>query len=109
AHEGATHYENLDLTVSGGGASTNLCRKPILSFSEFDTANPLQPKVRLYWSAQPGLTVWPEWSANLAAWTAMTNTSGGPLSVTTPPGSIQWLEAARPNGLGQMFFRLRVD
>jgi arylsulfatase A-like enzyme len=110
AHEGNVHYDDLNLTVTGGGAVTNICRKPILSFSELNVTDPSKPLARLYWSAQPGLTVIPEWSPNLTAWTAITNSTGGPLSVTTPHGTIQWLEVQAPApSYQQAFFRLRVQ
>ena len=38
----------------------------------------------------------PEVSTNLAAWSPVTNGAGGPLSITTPHGSFQWLEVTAP-------------
>ena len=108
AHEGNIHYDNLDLTVTSSGGPTNYCRRPVLSFCELNASNLAQPKARLFWSAQPGLTVAPEWSPNLTGWLALTNGSGGPLSVTTPHGSMQWLEVTSPVPLNQpAYFRLR--
>jgi hypothetical protein len=109
AHEGNVHYDNLDLTVTSGGTITNLCRKPILNLCELTTTNAALPRARLFWTAQPGLTVFPEWSPNMINWISVTNASGGPLSVTTPHGTVQWLDTLCPNGPSQTFFRLRVN
>lgn len=110
AHEGDVHYDNLDLTVTASGGSALTCRKPVLSLSDVNLSNPLAPKVRLFWSVQPGLTVWPEWSANLATWLPITNGPGNPLSVTTEHGSFQWLEVTAPPGTNpSSFFRLRRE
>ena len=57
AHEGPVYYDNLQLTVTGGGAGRPVCRKPILSLSELVPQPPQGAKARLYWTAQPGLTV----------------------------------------------------
>jgi hypothetical protein len=104
------YYDNLQLTVTDSGAGSNTCRKPILSLSEVVPQPSGGTKARLYWTAQPGLTVWPELSSNLAGWLPVTNGAGGPLSVTTPHGSIQWLEVTVPPSADpRSFFRLRKD
>jgi arylsulfatase A-like enzyme len=109
AHEGEVHYDNLQLTVTDSAGGTEICRKPILSLSGLDQSGPLT-KARLYWSTQPGLTVRPEWSSNLNAWIPLTNGTGNPLSVTTPHGSIQWLEVTSPPVTNlSSFFRLRKE
>lgn len=94
AHEGNVSYDNLQLTVTGGGATNAVCRKPILSLAE--ARGNIAPQVRLFWTARPGLTVQPQVSTNLSQWLPMTNSVGNPLSVTTPHGSIQWLEIQAP-------------
>jgi hypothetical protein len=106
AHEGTVHYDNLQLTVTSGVGNA-ICRKPILSLSDVTNSSPA--KARLYWTVQPGTTVYPEWSSNLNAWQSLTNGSGQPLSITTPHGSIQWLETATPTGSQTSFFRLRKE
>jgi hypothetical protein len=108
AHEGPVYYDNLQLTVTGGGSGGSTCRQPILALSELVQQPPQGAKARLYWTAQPGLAVSPEFSTNLTAWSALTNGGGGALSVTTPHGTIQWLEVTTPPaGSPKSFFRLR--
>jgi arylsulfatase A-like enzyme len=108
AHEGPVYYDNLQLTVTGGGSGGSTCRQPILALSELVQQPPQGAKARLYWTAQPGLTVSPEFSTNLTVWSALTNGGGGALSVTTPHGTIQWLEVTTPPAESpKSFFRLR--
>ncbi len=108
AHEGPVYYDNLQLSVTGGNGGEPSCRKPVLSLSELIVQPPGGSQARLYWTAQPGLTVYPEFSSDLAAWSPVTNGAGGPLSVTTPHGSMQWLEVTAPAAGDQnSFFRLR--
>jgi len=110
AHEGPVHYDNLQLTVTGGDGGGAICRRPILSLAEVVLPPAGGTKARLYWTAQPGLTVRPEVSANLAAWLPVTNAVGAPLSITTPHGSMQWLEVTAPAAGDQSsFFRLRRE
>ncbi len=78
-----------------------------MSISEVVQQPPEQAKTRLYWTAQPGLTVYPEFSSDLTAWSPVTNALGAPLSVTTPHGSIQWLEVTIPAADSNAFLRLR--
>ena len=89
AHQGTVHYDNVQVVVSAGGTS-GVCRKPVLSFSDL-TQKPQSADLRMYWVAQPALTVTPEISHNLSSWVSMTNSNGSPLTITTPHGSIQWL------------------
>ncbi len=112
AHEGQVHYDNLQLTVTGGSAGGTFCRRPILSLSEYlpPGDNDAGAGIRLYWTAQPGLTVQPELSADLAEWLPMTNTSGSSIHVTTPQGTIQWLEVKSPAALNLGgYFRLKRE
>lgn len=111
AHEGPVHYDNLQVTVLTNGVET-LCRKPILALSEYlaPAASNVGPRIRLHWTAQPGLVVQPEWSANLMGWLSVTNGAGLPVSVATPQGTIQWLEVSAPAALNRGgFFRLRRE
>ncbi len=110
AHEGPVHYDNLILTATNNPSSSTICRKPILSLAEFraPTLPGNAPDLRIHWTAQPGLTVYPEWSANLATWSPMTNQLGHPVAITTTYGTIQWLELAPPAGFDAgAFLRLR--
>jgi hypothetical protein len=110
AHEGAVYYDNLQLSVTGGSGGGSVCRQPILSLSELVPQPAGGASARLYWTAQPRLTVYPEFSGNLAAWSPITNGVGGPLSIITPHGSIQWLEVTTPStGSPGLFFRLRKE
>lgn len=108
AHEGPVYYDNLQLVVTDAGNSTTFCHLPVLGLSDL-TSDLAGLGVRLYWTAQPGLTVYPEWTSDLAsAWRPVTNGTGAPLSVTTPHGSIQWLRMSSPSAVDQpSFFRLR--
>lgn len=107
AHEGNVHYDNLDLTVTGGGGSSVMCRQPVLSLSELNLTDAPGAALRLFWSAQPGLTVQPQWSGDLTNWRAFTN-AGLPLELTTPHGSIQWLQVTSPSASGpNSYFRLQ--
>ncbi len=106
AHEGPVQYENLQLTVTNSG-SIAMCRRHELNVSDVRDLQ-TNPKIRLYWTSQPGVTVFPEVSTNLSHWTAMTNALGNPLSVITDHGTIQWLEVAAPLTTNQgSFIRLR--
>ena len=108
AHEGPVYYDNLQIIVTANTNSTEVCRKPILSLAESgQTTN--QSTMRVFWSAQPGLTVRPEVSHNTTQWTGVTNNSGTPISVTTPHGSIQWLDMSVPASNRTSFIRLRRD
>jgi hypothetical protein len=112
AHEGPVHYDNLQITVTGSGGTEISCRKPVLALAEyFPPAAPTNgPRLRLHWTAQPGLTAFPEWSENLAAWLPATNATGQPFSRTTTYGTIQWLEFNAPTSLSAGgFFRLRRE
>jgi len=110
AHEGPVWYDNLQLTVTEGSSGSLTCRKPVLSLSELVLQPPGGSKARLYWTAQPGLAVYPEYSSDLAAWSPVTNGAGGPLRVATPHGSMQWLEVTTPAASDQTsFFRLRRE
>ena len=110
AHEGPVSYDNLLLTVTGGNGGGSVCRKPILNLSELLLQPPGGTKARLYWTAQPGLTVSPEYSSNLNGWSPVTNGANSPLSVTTPHGTMQWLEVTAPAaGEQSSFFRLRRE
>src|SRR5262249_16237343 len=110
AHEGQTHYDNLNLTVTGSAGSGGTCRKPGLSLSDLNQANPLAPSTRLFWSVQPGTTLFPEWSLNLTNWLAVSNGTSSPLEITTPHGSVQWLNVTSPPITGKStFFRLRKE
>jgi len=106
-HEGAVHYDNLQLTVTANGNGSTVCRRPILALSDWNLSSSQPGKVRLYWTAQPGLTVFPEWSGNLFGWQPITNAVGNPLSIATPHGSFQWLEVSVPPSNQSSFFRLR--
>lgn len=110
AHEGPVHYDGLQLSVTGGGGETTVCRKPILNLSDMSAPTSLTNKARLYWTVQPGVTVQPEWSATLKNWSPITNGLGQPLQVTTPHGSFQWLEISVPATTNSnSFFRLRKE
>lgn len=112
AHEGPVHYDNLQLDVTEDSGSGKVCLKPLLALSEYvPSAIPAAgPRIRLHWTAQPGLTVRPEMSVNLAGWLPVTNASGLPLSVTTRQGTIQWLEVNAPSPLNAGgFFRLKRE
>jgi len=94
--------------VTGGGGSSSICRRNELSLSDVNAAVTNVPQIRIYWTTQPGLTVFPEVSTDLSIWSAMTNSSGNALSITTPHGSIQWLKVASPATTNQgAFIRLR--
>lgn len=110
AHEGPVHYDNFQLTVTDSPPEV-MCRRPILNISEFDAGIAgAGARLRLHWTAQPGLTVVPEWSTDMAAWTAATNSSGLPLTVTTIHGTIQWLNLTMPwTSLNNAFVRLRRE
>lgn len=112
AHEGPVHYDNLQITVTNGGGTETLCRKPVVALSEyFPPATPaVGPRLRLYWTAQPGLTALPEWSQDLTSWLPATNASGQSLRLTTTWGTMQWLEFNAPAALSTGgFFRLRRE
>jgi len=110
AHDGPVYYDNLQVTVTEGSSGSLTCRKPVLSLSELVLQPPGASKARLYWTAQPGLAVYPEYSADLAAWLPVTNGAGGPLRVATPHGSMQWLEVTAPAASDHTsFFRLRKE
>lgn len=107
AHDGTVYYDGLSLKVTGGESSAT-CRKPILSLSDVRESQGTQ--LRLFWTAQPGLTVRPEISTNLSQWVPMTNATGNPIVVTTPHGSIQWLEVPAPVGATKgSFIRLNTQ
>jgi hypothetical protein len=106
-HEGAVHYDNLQLAVTVSGSGSSVCRRPILALSDLNLSSSQSGKVRLYWTVQPGLTVFPEWSGNLTGWLPITNGTGNPLQITTPQGSFQWLEVSVPPNNQSSFFRLR--
>ena len=109
AHEGQAHYDNLQLTVTGGSSGA-ICRKPILSLSDLNQSNPSAPTARLFWSAQTGTAVFPEWSTNLANWLAVSNGTSSPLEIITPHGSMQWLNVTSPpTAAKSSFFRLRKE
>lgn len=109
AHEGQTHYDNLQLTVTADNGGSTVCRKPILSLAELD-AHQSPSKARLFWTVQPGVSVQPEWSSDLNAWLALSNGLTGPLRITTPHGSLQWLEVTSPPAITpNTFFRLRLE
>ncbi len=109
AHEGQTHYDNLQLTVTADNGGSTVCRKPILSLAELD-AHQSPSKARLFWTVQPGVSVQPEWSSDLNAWLALSNGLSGPLRITTPHGSLQWLEVTSPPAITpNTFFRLRLE
>lgn len=108
AHDGPVHYDNLNVVVTGTGGGGELCRKPILNLSDLEVKQAQPGNVRLFWSVQPGVTVWPEWSSNMISWQSVTNGNGNPLSVTTAHGSFQWLNVTSPPTAGRgVFFRLR--
>jgi len=109
AHVSPVTYDNLQLTVTGGSASGAICRKPILNVSDMTTQGQSR-EVRLFWTAQPGLTVHPEFSTNLTAWAPVTNALGNPMSVSTPHGSIQWLKVPATSPATQSeFIRLKKE
>lgn len=110
AHEGAVHYDNFQITVTGGGSDNSVCRKPVLGLCEYTVEAPNSPQARLYWSTQPGLAVQPEFSGNLAEWLPLTNGLGAALRVTTGQGTIQWLDVNVPGVAdGGAFFRLKRE
>jgi hypothetical protein len=110
AHEGDVYYDNLQLTVTAGGGTGSTCIKHELSLADVNSNGAGGANIRLFWTAQPGLTVNPEMSTDLSTWLPMTNSSGNPLSITTPHGTIQWLEVASPATTNQgAFIRLRQE
>lgn len=112
AHEGPVHYDNLQLTVTDGAGGGVLCRRPILTLSEYLPPVTMNagPRLRMYWTAQPGLGVQPEWSATLGDWSRLTNATGNPIAVLTDQGTIQWLEVESPSNLTQSgFFRVKRE
>ncbi len=110
AHDFPVHYDNLQVNVTAGGSSTNLCRKPILNVSDYDFSNPTAVKARLYWTVQPGMTVQPQWSSNLTNWRPLSNGVGAPFIITTPHGSVQWLQVTSPPSANlKGFFRVEDD
>ncbi len=110
AHEGMVHYDDLRVAVTENGAGGSVCRKPILGFCDYQARTNGGVAVRLYWPAQPGLAVSLERSIDLTHWSPITNSAGTEIKATTTQGSIQWLLADLPYGVGQgAFFRLRKD
>jgi arylsulfatase A-like enzyme len=110
AHEGPVYYDNLQLTVTGDSSGGATCRKPLLSLAEVVQAPGQAARARLYWTVQPGWTVWPEVSNDWAGWLPVTNSAGQPVSVTTPHGSFQWLEVpASSSEVSNAFFRVRKN
>lgn len=110
AHEGPVDYDNLQLTVTAGGGEGLLCRKPILTLSEYlpPSAGDAGPRLRLHWTAQPGLVANPLWTGQLADWSPVTNATGDSLSLTTRYGTIQWVEIQAPASFNAGgFFRLQ--
>ncbi|MFN7140001.1 MAG: sulfatase, partial [Limisphaerales bacterium] len=107
-HESQVHYDSLQLTVTTNGGSGAICRKPILNLSDIQATNETVD-LRVFWTAQPGLIVTPKVSANLAQWSSLTNQQGNPLTVTTPQGTIQWLQTSIPATNGNSFLRLRRE
>jgi arylsulfatase A-like enzyme len=105
AHDSPVNYDDFSLTVTGGSSAAT-CRKPILSLSDVRETDGL--KARLFWTAQAGLAVAPEYSVNLSQWFSITNSAGNPLNVTTPHGSIQWLEVPAPLTNQSFFIRLNL-
>ncbi|HPY31616.1 MAG TPA: sulfatase-like hydrolase/transferase [Verrucomicrobiota bacterium] len=98
AHEGPVDYDNLQLTVTDDHGQPSFCRRPILKLSQYHPASGEAggPRLRLYWTAQPGLVAHPLWSGNLVDWAPVTNALGAPLNLTTRYGTIQWLEIEAP-------------
>ncbi len=107
AHEGYVYYDNMALNVTGSTATNTICHKPILAISELTEPGAGELNARLYWTVQPGVTVQPQFSADLLSWLPLTNSAGAPLSITTPHGSFQWLNVPVPaSALQKSFFRL---
>jgi arylsulfatase A-like enzyme len=106
AHEGPVHYDDLHLMVTGR-ASSSICRIPLVNISEA-VLDPGTGKARLYWPVQPGLTVMPEISGDMINWQPILDPLNKPYVITTPHGSIQWLEVPAPSAFNSgAFFRLR--
>ncbi len=110
AHESMVHYDDLQLQVTSQGAGGQICRRPILSVSECVAGTNDSVGVRLFWPAQPGLSVTPEASADLSGWSGMSNSAGEPLKIISGSGSLQWLRMEVPaNQADRAFFRLRTE
>jgi hypothetical protein len=78
----------------------------MLSLSEISIRD-LQPvQLRLYWTAQAGLTVRPELSSDLAEWFLITNRLSVGGNINTTHGTIQWLDVALPATNQASFIRL---
>jgi hypothetical protein len=107
AHEFPIEYDDVKLTVTGGDSIVSIYHKPVLSVSDLHLQNSTNSSARLFWTVQPSLTVTPELSQNGNDWLPVTNSSGTPMSITTPHGSMQWLDLPMPQAAREVFVRLK--